>query len=84
MEEVVTRKFIHADSSSVTSLCGKDKVTLLSGLMFKFNSYNSQIKISAYNYYLISYVLQTFPERTRSFPLQLCGNEILIDLCFSF
>ena len=31
MEEAVTRKFIHADSSSITSLCGKDYCVDLKG-----------------------------------------------------
>lgn len=27
MEEAVTKKFIHADSSIITSLCGKNSIT---------------------------------------------------------
>ena len=34
MEEAVTKKFIHADSSSITSLCGKNNITDFSKVIF--------------------------------------------------
>ena len=37
MEEAVTKKFIHADSSSITSLCGKNYLTCILGC-FLFTS----------------------------------------------
>ena len=37
MEEAVTRKFVHEDSASITSLCGNNFKLLLYSNLFKIN-----------------------------------------------
>ena len=67
VEEAVTRKFIHADSTSITSLCGKRFVAILGNICF-------QTVIKYINLYRIS------KQKVLQNPVTIPRAEIVYDL----